>query len=409
MINKLKSFSEPLFKLPITVWAISIVSMLSNVSSVVVSSLTPSLVIDVLGGNVKIMGDIRGATEALAFFVKLFSGMLSDYLGKRKILLVIGYASAVLVKPIFATARSVFMYATAQTIDRFTNGLRDSPRDALISDSAPKGMRGTSFGIRQSLSALGSAMGGVLGYEVMTYIGGGNSHMIRGVYWVTMIPLTVCVMVLLLFVKDNENTPKLKERSGFPIKSSDLKGLGGRYWFFMFAIFVFMCARSSESFLIVRAKELGLEAQFFPMLLSILYLLTALTSHIIGIISDTLVSRKSCVICGFLMLLISYLLLAIAKNYFVVFLAVFVYGCHYGAVQTALFAMVSDYTPKHIKGTSFGILNLILALGMIISSCTQGRLWQSIGPEITYFLFAGVVAISIVLFIFVKPVKREDG
>lgn len=408
MIKKIKALIEPIGKLPSTVIALAVVSMLSNISSVVVSSLTPTLVIAILGSDVAVMGMIRGATEALAFLVKLFSGTLSDYLGKRKILVVIGYISAVLVKPIFATAKSIFAYATAQTIDRVTNGLRDAPRDALVSDSAPKGMRGVSFGLRQALSALGSAMGGILGYFAMTYIGGGDVHMVRGVYWLTMLPLAFCVIVLVLFVHDRNDIPKLKDRGGFPIKKEDIYQLGPRYRFFMFAIFIFMCARSSESFLIYRAMEFGLGVQFSPLVLSVLYLMTALTSHVIGIISDTKIGRKNCVILGFIALFISYLILGVANNYWVVFIGVLIYGCHYGTVQTSLFSMVSDYTPRHIKGTSFGILNLISAIGMAVASVTQGFLWKAYGAEVTYFLSAIIVGLSILLFFFVKPEVKED-
>lgn len=408
MIKKLKGFIDPLGKLPITVFALAVVSMLSNIASVIVSSLSPTLVIVILGGDVAVVGLIRGATEALAFLVKLFSGTLSDYLGKRKILVVIGYVAAVLVKPVFATAKSIMTYAFAQTVDRVTNGLRDAPRDALVSDSAPKGLRGASFGVRQALSALGSAIGGVLGYEAMIYIGGGNAQMVRGVYWLTMIPLTLCVLVLVFFVHDRTDIPKLKERGGFPIKREDLRQLGGRYRFFMFAIFIFMSARSTESFLIIRAMELGLRVEFSPMILSILYLLTAITSHIIGIVSDTILTRKSCVLIGFGCLLISYIFLSAAETLPMVFAGVFIYGCHYGAVQTALFAMVSDYTPKHIKGTSFGILNLISAVGMLVASFAQGFIWKAHGAPITYMLSACVVALSIILFAFVKPTVREN-
>lgn len=407
MIKKIVSFVEPLRKLPSTVIALAFVSMLSNVSSVVVSSLTPTLVIVILGGDIAVMGVIRGSTEALAFLVKLFSGMLSDYIGKRKILVVIGYASAVLVKPIFATARSIFAYAFAQTVDRVTNGLRDAPRDALVSDAAPKSLRGSSFGLRQALSAFGSAIGGVFGYVAMNYLGGEDTEMVRGVYWLTMIPLSICLIVLIMFVHDNVDVPKLKDRGGFPIKKSDLDELGGRYRFFMFAIFVFMAARSSESFLIYRALEFGLPVQFSPLVLSTLYLLTAVVSHFVGIISDTLLSRKTCVLIGFMCLFVSYIFLAIAEDYWMVFAGVFVYGCHYGAVQTALFAMVSDYTPKHIKGTSFGILNLISAVGMIIASFAQGFLWREYGASFTYYISAVVVAVSIALFAFVKPEFKE--
>lgn len=409
MIKKIKSFINPIWKLPVTVLSLAVVSMFSNIASVIVSSLSPTLVIVILGGDVAVVGVIRGATEALGFFIKLLSGMLSDYLGKRKVLLVIGYVAAVLVKPIFATAKSIFAYAMAQTIDRVTNGLRDAPRDALVSDSAPKGMKGLSFGIRQSLSALGSALGGVIGYEAMVYVGGGNVQMVRAVYWMTMVPLTLCVLVLIFFVKDKKDVPKLKDRGGFPVKKEDLKQLGSRYRFFMLAIFIFMCARSTESFLIIRAMELGLRVEFSPMVLSVLYLLTAITSHVIGIVSDTVLSRKSCVQIGFLCLFLSYLCLAFATGLGLVFCGVFIYGCHYGVVQTSLFAMVSDYTPRHIKGTSFGILNLITALGMLIASLAQGFAWKAYGAGVTYVASAIVVAISMAMFCFVKPDVSENS
>lgn len=395
-----------LLSLPRVIWALGFASMLSNSSSVIISSLSPTLIIDVLGGDERHLGYVRGATEALAYFVKLFAGMISDFFGKRKIIVLIGYAASTLAKPIYATAKTIMMYITAQTIDRITNGLRDTPRDAMVADFSPNGLKGASFGLRQGLSALGSTLGAYAAYKVMLYVGGTTAEMVRTAYWFSIIPILICILILYFFTEEPKDLPKLSRRTGFPIQKRDLKELGADFWFFMFVVLIFMMARSTESFLVLRAKTMGLSGAEQPLVLAVLYFFTFPSSKFLGNLSDK-INRKICLAVGFMFAAAAYYTMGVAKDMNMIWLSLVLYGLHYGSVQTVLFSMVSDYTPRHIKGTSFGILNLVCAIGMCFSSFIQGELWHRFGAECVYMVATGFTILSTILLLFVKAKKSE--
>lgn len=401
-MSKIKHF----FNLPKTVWGLSIVSMLSNSSSVIISSLSTTLVTCVLGGSASDLGYIRGATEAVGYLFKLFSGVISDCIGKRKILILIGYIAACLAKPIYATAQSLIIYFSAQLIDRVTNGLRDAPRDALISDASPKASKGSAFGLRQGLAALGSTVGAVAAFYLMYKLGGTSEHMVRGAYWFSIIPIVCAIIILFCMTKDPENIPQLSKRKGFPIKKSDLSLLGKNFWFFMFVVLIFMCSRSSEAFLTLRAQTVGLTTMYHPLVLAVLYLFVFLCAKLVGTAADK-TSKKMFLIFGVLLAVVSYICLAYASTVFSLFVSVAIYGIQFGITQTVLFALVSEFAPKHIKATSFGILNLICAIGMCVSSFTQGHLWDKFGPETTYLVATCISVVSLILLFFIKPSNYE--
>lgn len=404
----LKIFEKiKLLSLPKVIWALGFASMLSNSSSVIISSLSPTLIMDVLGGDERHLGYVRGATEALAYFVKLFAGLISDFFGRRKIIVLIGYAASAFAKPLYATAKSIMMYITAQTIDRITNGLRDTPRDAMVADFSPKGLKGASFGLRQGLSALGSAVGAYAAYKVMLYVGGTTAEMVRTAYWFSIIPIIMCIAVLYFFTEEPKDLPKLSKRTGFPIKKEDLGELGTDFWFFMIVVLIFMMARSTESFLVLRAKTLGLSEAKQPLVLAVLYLFTFPSSKIFGNLSDK-INRKFCLAIGFIFAAGAYYIMGIAENINMIWVGLILYGLHYGTVQTVLFSMVSDYTPRHIKGTSFGILNLVCAIGMCFASFIQGEVWHRYGAHCVYMIAVTFTLLSTLLLYFVKAKPRED-
>jgi len=387
------------------------VSMFSNAASVIVSTFSPTLVLDILHEDVSVLGNVRGITEGLAYLIKLFTGFISDYVGKRKPIVVCGYFLSILVKPIFATAHSLMAYALAQGLDRTTNGLRDAPRDAMIADIAPKEYRGLAFGLRQALSAVGSTVGAFSIYMLLTYLsseGTGKIELVRSAYWFTIVPLSLCVLVLIFFVKESNNTTRLKDRKGFPIKKADLKEFNVQYWFFIFIAFIFMCARSSEVFLVNRAKELGLSVEYHTLVLLTTYSASGIAAYSMGIIADK-ISRKICLLIGFLCLLISYVLFATYDTLSMNFISLFIYGWHFGTVQIVLFAMLTDFTPKHLKGTSFGVLSFVTAIGMVVASSLQGHVWEMFGADASYLVLAGILIVSILLLLFLKVPEKETA
>lgn len=392
--------------LPLSIWLLGLVSFFSNSASVVISALSSVFIIDVLKASTADVGVIRGLSESLSYLVKLFSGVLSDYIGKRKVLILIGYSCAALAKPIFAVSQKLSTYVFAQLLERVTNGLRDTPRDALISDYSPKELKGASYGIRQMLAFGGSMFGAVACYYILSHSSTDTETSMRIVYLVATIPLIVAVGIIYFGIKEPANISGLKNRKGFPIKSSDLAQLDRHFWYYIGICFIFMCSRYSEAFLVLRATEFGLGAKFAPLILAVMYLFNAPVSKLVGSWSDKK-ERKFFLAFGFCMMLASCIVLALAKNYWHVVIGAAIYGIHYGATQGTFYAMVSDYSPAHIKGTSFGIFNLVCCIGMGVSNVLTGFVWQKYGAENTLLVISCIVFIAIIGVMFVKNDKQR--
>jgi MFS family permease len=339
--------------------------------------------------------------------VKLFSGVFSDWLGKRKILILIGYFCAAIAKPMFALSRGLGLYISAQLLERITNGLRDTPRDALIADCAPKQLKGDSYGIRNSCAYCGSMIGSILCFFILANCSGDSSENIRMVYMIAAIPIFIAVSLIYFGIEEPKDLVRLKNsRKGFPIKMSDARQLGGGFLYYAGVCFIFMCSRYSEAFLTLRAKEVGLSLKYIPLVLAIMYLFNAPTSKIVGSWSDRR-ERKIFLAFGFCMMLASCIILAFASEIWHVLVGVAIYGIHWGSTQGTFFAIVSDYSPPQIKGTSIGIFNIICCAGMCISNALMGELWTRQGAEFALLVNAGITFFAAIGIMFVKPNKEK--
>lgn len=395
-------------KIPRTVWVLGIVSLFMNSASVIITALTPFFITQVLGASAAAVGHIRGMTEALSYLIKLCSGVLSDYIGKRKALIVFGYACAAITKPMFGLANTIYQYTFAQIIERAANGMRDTPRDALIADCVPKKLKGTSYGIRQSFATAGSMIGSLGCFFLLSYFAsrGNNTDNVRIVYFLATIPSLIAVFLLMWGISEPKGVVKLKDRKGFPIKRSDLKELGTRFWFFISVIFLFMTSRFSEAFLVLKAQELGWDLSHVSLVLSVLYFFNSATAKISGNLSDK-IDRRVFLGIGYLLMILSCLLVAYSTSINILLFGVAAYGIHYGATQGTFFALVADYSPSHIKGTSFGIFNLVCALGMLISNSLTGELWRLFGSHAAMMCEASLAALSFVMLLFLKkPIEK---
>ncbi|MDR1267310.1 MAG: MFS transporter [Holosporales bacterium] len=407
MVGKQRSEEQVPAGLPLTIWILGIVSLLTNSSSVIITALTPLFVTSILGGTSVDIGYIRGFTEALSYIVKLFSGVLSDYIGKRKALVLGGYACAAFTKPLFAVAHDIWVYATAQTLERIANGIRDTPRDALIADCAPKGKKGVCFGIRQSCAGAGSALGAFLCYQIMQMTGSN----IRMTYFLATIPIFIAITLLYFGAEEPKNLSRLKDRKkrGFPIRRAELALLGRRYWVFISVVLVFMLVRFSESFLVLKAQTLGLEAKHASLVLLVVYLFNTPAARIVGKMSDK-VDRRLFLLFGFSVMLTSCVVLACADSIPITMIGAALYGIHHGATQGTFYAMIADYSPSKLKGTAFGVFNLTCAVGMLISNAVVGHLWHWYAPVVAFLFPSAVVLLAIVGLLFVKnPSAEEEG
>jgi MFS family permease len=306
----------------------------------------------------------------------------------------------------FAFCQGLGMYVSAQVLERITNGLRDTPRDALIADCAPRELKGASYGVRQSCAFLGSMIGSIVGFLMLRYWGS-HEFVIRMVYLFAAIPIIVAVLLIHFGIREPKNIVRLRDRKGFPIRKADVKQLGSDFWYYMFICFIFMCSRYSESFLVHRAQRLGLEVQYAPLVLALMYLFNSPTSRIVGNWSDKH-ERKLFLAFGFCMMLASCIILALATEIWHVMLGTAIYGIHYGATQGTFYAMVSDYSPPHIKGTSIGIFNLVCCIGMCISNVITGELWHHCGAETAFIINSAIAFVAAVGVMFIKNDKRKE-
>jgi len=394
-------------KIPRTVWVLGIVSFFMNSASVIITALTPFFIMQVLGGSVEAVGHIRGWSESLSYVIKLFSGVISDYMGKRKTLILIGYGCAAITKPLFGIVKDIYQYTFIQVAERVANGLRDSPRDALIADCVPKQLKGTSYGIRQSFAMAGSMGGAFVCFFMLSHLSvGSSSDSVRFVYFLATIPSIIAVLMLYFGIKEKPGLTKLKDRKGFPIKKEDLKQLGGRFWYFMAIIMVFMSSRFSDAFLVVRAQEMGWDLSHMPLALAVMYLANSITAKVAGSLSDK-IDRRVFLGLGFLFMIMTCLVLGIASTTSWLVIGTMLYGVHFGLTQGTFYALVADYSPPQIKGTSFGVFNLICALGMIGSNSVVGRLWNVYGAEQAMYVASAVAFVAFIMLLFLKkPAER---
>ncbi len=369
--------SDTLRQIPSGIWALGMVSLLMDISSEMIHSLLPMFMVGTLGASALMVGLIEGIAESTALIVKIFSGALSDYLGKRKGLAVIGYAMGALSKPLFALAGTAGLVLGARFIDRIGKGVRGAPRDALIADIAPPEVRGASFGLRQSLDTVGAFLGPLIAVGLMLLW----QDDFRAVFWVAVIPGLLSVMVLVFGVREPEREPATHRSN--PISRRNLALLGGDYWWVVLLGAAFTLARFSEAFLVLRAQQAGIAIALVPLVMVAMNVVYAASAYPFGALSDR-VSHKKLLAAGLLVLIAADLLLAIDRHWWTVMAGVMLWGVHMGMTQGLLATMVADAAPAELRGTAFGFFNLISGIAMLAASVLAGLLWDTLGAAYTF-------------------------
>jgi MFS family permease len=374
--------------MPAGVWVLGFVSMLMDISSEMIHSLLPLFLVGTLGVSMLAVGIIEGLAEATALISKVFSGALSDYLGKRKALAVLGYAMGALTKPVFAMASGVGAVVAARFIDRVGKGIRGAPRDALLADITHPSIRGAAFGLRQSLDTVGAFAGPLLATGLM--LAWANDF--RAVFWVAVIPGVLAVRSLLVGVREPEHE---RPRGAVnPIRREALARLGRRYWWVVGVGAVFTLARFSEAFLVLRAAQLGVQVAWVPLVMVAMNLVYAASAYPFGKLSDT-VSHGRLLAAGLIVLIASDLVLASASSLVGLGLGVALWGVHMGMTQGLLAAMVADTAPDDLRGTAYGFFNLFSGLALLASSVIAGVLWDAKGSAFTFYAGAGFAALTL--------------
>nr|WP_246554038.1 MFS transporter [Bradyrhizobium ottawaense] len=376
--------------LPRGIWVLGFVSMLMDISSEMIHALLPVYLVTVLGASTLTVGFIEGIAEATASITKIFSGALSDWLGRRKLLAALGYGLAAFTKPLFPLAPSVGWLVAARFIDRVGKGIRGAPRDALIADIAPRGLRGASFGLRQSLDTIGAFVGPLVAIGLMWW----TADNFTAVFWVAVLPAFLSFGLIAFAVSEPEPDPS-REPAGNPLNLAAMRQLGTVYWRVVAVGVVFTLARFSEAFLILRAQNIGLNAMWVPAVLVLMNIVYALSAYPAGVLSDR-INRTGLLALGLVFLACADLALALLPSLGGLALGVALWGLHMGLTQGLLSALVADAAPPSLRGTAFGYFNLFTGLALLAASVIAGALWDAYGPAGTFFAGLGFALVSLV-------------
>ncbi len=378
-----------LAQIPRGVWVLGFVSMFMDISSEMIHSLMPMFMVTVLGTSVFVVGVIEGIAESTALIVKVFSGAISDYIGKRKGLAVLGYALGAATKPLFAIASGIGLVVTARFLDRIGKGIRGAPRDALVADIAPEHVRGASFGLRQSLDTVGALTGPLLATALMLLW----ANDFRSVFWAACVPAVICVALLVFGVREPARMAEHVRVN--PVRREALKRLSPNYWWVVGVGAVFTLARFSEAFLVLRAQQLGVPMSLVPLVMVAMNLVYAASAYPFGKLSDT-VSHRALLALGLVVLIASDVLLGFARHWTLLLAGVALWGVHMGMTQGLLATMVADTAPEDLRGTAYGFFNLMSGIAMLVSSMLAGALWDVFGPSATFFAGAGFCLVTLV-------------
>ncbi|MDO9272764.1 MAG: MFS transporter [Rugosibacter sp.] len=393
-------------KLPKSIVALGLVSLFMDTSSEMIHSLLPVFLVTVLGASALSVGLIEGIAEATASIAKVFSGVISDWMGRRKPLVLLGYGLAALTKPLFPLAQGIGAVLTARFIDRIGKGIRGAPRDALIADITPPEIRGAAYGLRQTLDTVGGVAGPLLAMALMA----ATQDNFRLVFWVAVLPAIICVLLIIFGVEEPEATrPPAQLRS--PLRRENLRRFNARFWWLVAFAAVLTCARFSEAFLLLRAENVGLAVTWVPAMLIVMNVVYALSAYPFGKFCDN-GGRRRLLIWGIVLLIAADLVLALAGNIWLVGLGAAIWGLHMGATQGLLSVLVADAAPADLRGTAFGVFNLVSGLALLAASVLAGSLWTVFGPAMTFYAGAAIAMLALIgllIGLHSEPSTRKPG
>lgn len=375
--------------IPPGIWALGFVSMLMDISSEMIHALLPIYLVTVLGASATTVGAIEGIAEATASVTKVFSGAISDWIGKRKLLAVLGYGLAAITKPVFPLAPTVGWLFAARFIDRIGKGIRGAPRDALVADIAPGHLRGASFGLRQSLDTVGAFIGPLFAIALMWL----TANHFKTVFWIAVVPAFLSLALIVFSVHEPERAPMLRKVK-FPLHRDELNRLGRGYWLVVAVATVFTLARFSEAFLLLRANQVGLPVMLVPAVLVVMNVVYSLAAYPAGVLADD-DGRYRVLVVGVGFLVLADLVLAFAPGLGGVAIGVALWGLHMGFTQGLLATLVADTSPPELRGTAFGMFNVLTGGALLAASVVAGILWDTIGAHGTFLSGAALATVAL--------------
>lgn len=390
--------------IPLSIWALGSVSFLMKISSTIVFTLSPLFMTQVLGASIFTLGILEGFLEAITLLARIFSGVLSDLLHKRKNIIVVGYIFALISRPLLALATRMEDVFLGRAFDRISNGIDATPRDALVGDLAPAQIKGACYGLRESLSRAGSFSGALIVMGLLWLTQGDFSL----VFWVGSIPTALALIVLLLFVKDptSEEFQKKKTKNKFNLK--EILHLPSSFWLTLLLSGLFMLSNFSGAFLILRAEQTGLDLHLISLVMIIQNLATAGTAYPVGYLSDKM-GRRSMMALGILLVIFSDLLLAWGSSIYVILGGVLLWGAEIGITQSMLAVFLADSCPQDVRGTGFGLFHFINGSCLLIANVLAGWIWHDGSPAVMFYASAIVAACSAIVLPFIQKKSSLAG
>lgn len=365
-------------RLPRVVWLLGLVSLCMDLSSEMIHALLPVFLVSTLHASTMTLGLIEGLAEGTASIAKVFSGVLSDRLGLRKPLVVLGYGLAAFTKPLFPLANSAGWVLCARLVDRIGKGIRGAPRDALVADVTPSDIRGAAYGLRQALDTAGALAGPLAAIALMAIL---NDN-VRAVFWVAVLPAVAAVSLLIFGVEEPTRHADKSSPQNLP-HWRDLRQLGGAFWAVVTIGAAFTLARFSEAFLVLRAHDAGLSYGWAPLALAVMNFGYVISAYPAGRLSDRL-GRTYLLAIGLATLIAADLVLAFGTSVAVILFGVSLWGLHMGLTQGLLAAMVADTAPAALRGSAFGVFHFVSGLVTLLASVLAGALWEWRGPTLTF-------------------------
>lgn len=384
------SMAQPAHRtLPRGVIALGFVSLFMDVSSEMIHSLLPIFLVGVLGLNTFAVGFIEGVAESTAAITKIFAGVASDWFGRRKPLLLLGYGMAALTKPLFPLASGAGAIFAARFLDRIGKGIRGAPRDALVADLTPEPIRGAAYGVRQSMDTVGAFAGPALALALMA-LSSGN---FRFVFWIAVLPAAVSVAFIVFGIHEPETRASQGPRR-FPLDRREIGRLPFKFWLVVTFAAVLTLARFSEAFLLLRASSVGLAAAHVPLVFIVMNVVYSASAYPFGRLSDQR-SRAALLATGIGFLIAADLVLAAANAPWLALAGSMLWGLHMGATQGLLTTIVAATAPPALRATAFGLFNLAAGAALLAASVVAGFLWSAYGPVVTFL--AGAVFSTVAL------------
>ena len=388
-----------IFGLNPNVFFLGLVSFFTDISSEMIFTLMPLFLSNILGAATITIGLIEGITESAAALLKVFSGWISDRLGKRNIVTFTGYALSALAKPFMYVASTWGIVVGIRFADRFGKGIRSAPRDALIADSLTSSERGRGFGFHRMMDTAGAAVGLITAAVVVYTLQARTMNLVSATYQtLVIIGVIPAILALFMFIFIRDIRKKTECNTIITIEGKSVMGgiLNRRFYTFLVITLIFTLGNSSDAFLILRAQNMGSCVLDIILMLITFNISYALFSIPAGVVSDRL-GRKYVIAIGWAIYALTYVGLAILSASWQIWLFFVLYGIYYGLAEGVTRAFVADLVPIESRGMAYGIFHGMVGITLMPASIIGGWLWQTYGPSVTFYAGAGLAALALVL------------